>query len=91
MRELIERDLGIKLSVRAVGDYLARWGFTPQSRSRKPTSSGPRPSRPGSKMNTPPLRPEPSVKAQKFIGVTKQRWSTRMCVAEVTHLRAKHQ
>lgn len=53
--------------------------------------SGPRPSRPGSKMNTPPLRPEPSVKAQKFIGVTKQRWSTRMCVAEVTHLRAKHQ
>jgi transposase len=28
--QLIERECGIKLSVRAVGNYLARWGFTPQ-------------------------------------------------------------
>ncbi|WP_180684564.1 IS630 family transposase, partial [Tepidicella baoligensis] len=28
--ELIERECAIVLSVRAVGDYLARWGFTPQ-------------------------------------------------------------
>jgi transposase len=28
--ELIERECGLVLSVRAVGDYLARWGFTPQ-------------------------------------------------------------
>lgn len=28
--ELIEREYGIKLCVRAVGDYLKRWGFTPQ-------------------------------------------------------------
>jgi transposase len=28
--ELIERECGIVLSVRTVGDYLARWGFTPQ-------------------------------------------------------------
>ena len=28
VRQLIERDLGIKLSVRAVGDYLARREFT---------------------------------------------------------------
>lgn len=28
--ELIERECGVVLSVRAVGDYLARWGFTPQ-------------------------------------------------------------
>jgi transposase len=27
---LIERECGIALSIRAVGDYLARWGFTPQ-------------------------------------------------------------
>jgi transposase len=27
---LIERECGIKLSVRAVGNYLKRWGFTPQ-------------------------------------------------------------
>jgi transposase len=28
--QLIEREYGLKLSVRAVGNYLARWGFTPQ-------------------------------------------------------------
>lgn len=28
--QLIERECGITLSVRAVGNYLARWGFTPQ-------------------------------------------------------------
>lgn len=28
--QLIERQCGVKLSVRAVGNYLARWGFTPQ-------------------------------------------------------------
>jgi transposase len=30
VRQLIERECGVKLSVRAVGNYLARWGFTPQ-------------------------------------------------------------
>lgn len=28
--QLIEREFGIKLSVRGVGNYLSRWGFTPQ-------------------------------------------------------------
>jgi transposase len=28
--ELIEREYGIKLSIRCVGNYLNRWGFTPQ-------------------------------------------------------------
>jgi len=28
--QLIERECGMKLSVRAVGNYLKRWGFTPQ-------------------------------------------------------------
>jgi transposase len=28
--QLIEREYGIKLSVRSVGNYLSRWGFTPQ-------------------------------------------------------------
>lgn len=32
---LIERDYGIKLSVRGVGNYLARWGFTPQKPIKK--------------------------------------------------------
>ena len=28
--QLIEREYGIKLSIRSVGDYLKRWGYTPQ-------------------------------------------------------------
>ena len=28
--QLIEREYGVKLSVRATGEYLRRWGFTPQ-------------------------------------------------------------
>jgi transposase len=33
--QLIEREYRIKLSVRAVGNYLARWGFTPQKPIKK--------------------------------------------------------
>jgi transposase len=28
--QLIEQQCGVKLSVRVVGNYLNRWGFTPQ-------------------------------------------------------------
>jgi transposase len=33
--QLIEREYGIKLHVRSVGKYLARWGFTPQKPIKK--------------------------------------------------------
>lgn len=33
--ELIEREYGIKLSVRGIGNYLKRWGFTPQKPIKK--------------------------------------------------------
>lgn len=33
--QLIERECGINLSVRAVGNYLKRWGFTPQKPLRR--------------------------------------------------------
>jgi len=33
--QLIEREYGIKLSVRGVGNYLSRWGFTPQKPIKK--------------------------------------------------------
>jgi transposase len=33
--ELIEQRLGLKLSVRTMGKYLARWGFTPQNPMKK--------------------------------------------------------
>lgn len=33
--QLIEREYGLKLSVRGVGNYLKRWGFTPQKPIKK--------------------------------------------------------
>ena len=33
--QLIEREHGIKLSIRGVGNYLRRWGFTPQKPIRR--------------------------------------------------------
>ena len=35
VRQLIERECGITLSVRGVGNYLKRWGFTPQKPIKK--------------------------------------------------------
>lgn len=39
--QLIEREFGIKLSVRGVGNYLARWGFTPQKPIRRAYEQSP--------------------------------------------------
>lgn len=35
VRELIRVRFGVKLSIRTVGDYLARWGYTPQKAARR--------------------------------------------------------
>jgi transposase len=35
VRELIHRHVGIRLPIRTVGEYLRRWGFTPQKPTRK--------------------------------------------------------
>ena len=39
--QLIEREYGIKLHVRSVGKYLARWGFTPQKPIKKAYEQSP--------------------------------------------------
>ena len=41
MAELIEQRFGIKLQVRTMGLYLARWGFTPQKPMRKAYEQSP--------------------------------------------------
>jgi len=35
IRELVRREFGIRLSIRGVGEYLARWGYTPQKAARR--------------------------------------------------------
>ena len=40
--ELIKRELGIKIAVRTVGDYLHRWGFSPQKPKKKAYEQNPK-------------------------------------------------
>ncbi len=35
IRELVRREFGIRLSIRGVGEYVARWGYTPQKAARR--------------------------------------------------------
>jgi len=35
IRELIRREFDVRLSVRGVGEYVARWGYTPQKAARR--------------------------------------------------------
>lgn len=40
--ELVERETGIKMPVRTVGDYLKRWGFTPQKPVKRAYEQNPK-------------------------------------------------
>jgi transposase len=42
VRELIQQRFGIRLSIRTVGEYLRRWGFTPQKPVRKAYKQDPK-------------------------------------------------
>jgi transposase len=33
--QFVEREFGVRLSIRATGEYLRRWGFTPQKPSKR--------------------------------------------------------
>ncbi|CAH1904524.1 hypothetical protein NTGHW29_300066 [Candidatus Nitrotoga sp. HW29] len=90
VRQHIELAHGIKLSIRAVGNYLARWGFTPPKPIKKHTSSALKPSRHGLMNNIRPLRPERKQKVRKFTGATRRPWSTRMSEAGAMRRWARH-
>jgi transposase len=42
VRELIQQQVGIRLPIRTVGEYLRRWGFTPQKPVRKAYKQDPK-------------------------------------------------
>lgn len=72
---LIERECAIKLSVRAIGNYLKRWGFTPQKPIKRAMSSVRKPSSNGSTRNIRRSRNARRPKGARFIGATRWRWS----------------
>jgi transposase len=42
VKELIERELGIVIAIRTIGDYLSSWGFTPQKPKKKAYEQNPK-------------------------------------------------
>ena len=42
VRDLIQQQVGIRLPIRTVGEYLRRWGFTPQKPVRKAYKQDPK-------------------------------------------------
>lgn len=42
IRELIKREFGIKIAIRTMGDYLHRWGFTPQKPKKRAYEQNPK-------------------------------------------------
>jgi transposase len=74
VRDLIEREYGIKLSVRGVGNYLARWGFTPQKPIKKAYEQRPEAVKKWLDEEYPPSSSAPKRRVLKFTGATKRRW-----------------
>lgn len=86
VRQHIELSLGIKLSIRALGNYLARR----KSRSKKPTNSALKSSKLGSMSSAPPLKRRPRHGEVRFIGVIGRHWSTAMSGAGAARPWVKH-
>lgn len=66
--QLIEQEYGIKLKVRSIGRYLARWGSHPSAPSSAPTNKNLKLCRLGYKASTPVSSNEPSAKGLKSTG-----------------------
>ena len=88
--QLIEQEDGIKLHVRSVGKYLARWGFTPQKPIKRAYEQSPAAVQAWLEGEYPGIAQRaPGKRGLRFIGVMKLRWSIPMYVAEALHQRAR--
>ena len=85
--ELIERECGIALKVRAVGNYLKRWGFTPQKPIKRAYEQRPEAVKAWIDEAFRRLRLVQRPKAARFSGATRRRWSTPTCVGAATRHR----
>ena len=87
--QLIEREYGIKLSVRGVGNYLSRWGFTPQKPIKKAYEQRPEAVQAWLNEQYPEIEKLPRPKAARFTGVTRPPWSIPMCAVVATRPQAR--
>ena len=71
--QLIEREFGLALSVRGVGNYLSRWGFTPQKPIKKAYEKRPEAVQAWLGQVYPEIEARAKAKEPRFTGVTRQR------------------
>jgi len=89
--QLIEREYGIKLSVRGVGNYLKRWGFTPQKPIEKAYEQRPEAVKEWLDNEYPTIEQRAKTEgAEIHWGDETAVVKTRMFVDEATHRRVKH-
>ena len=87
--QLIEREYGIKLSVRGVGNYLSRWGFTPQKPIKKAYEQRPEAVQAWLNEQYPEIEKLPRPKAARFTGAMRPPWSIPMCAVVATRPQAR--
>jgi transposase len=87
--QLIEQEYGIKLQVRSVGKYLARWGFTPQKPIRRAYEQSPAAVQAWLEGEYPGIAERARHEGQRFTGVTRRRWSIPTSAAEASRPQAK--
>jgi hypothetical protein len=86
---VIERECGIKLSVREVGNYLKRWSFTPQKPIKKAYEQRTEAIQDCLNKEYPAIEARAKLEQPRFAGATKRRWSTRMCAVAATRRSAR--
>jgi transposase len=89
--QLIAQEFGIKLQVRSIGKYLARWGFTPQKPIKRAYEQSPAAVQAWLEGEYPAIEQRARAEGGEFTGVTRPRWSTPTCAVEAMPLQAKHQ
>ena len=74
--QFIEREFGARLSIRATGEYLRRWGFTPQKPIKRAYEQRPEAVKQWLEQEYPAIeRRAKPPRAARSTGATRRRWS----------------
>ena len=87
--QIIKRLYRIDMPLRTVGEYLKRWGFTPQKPLKRAYEQNPEAVKNGLMKNTQRSPQKPKKKGLRFIEGTKQVSAIPASMAAVTHREAR--
>jgi hypothetical protein len=82
--QFVEREFGVRLSSRATGEYLRRWGFTPQKPTKRAYEQRPEAVKQWLDQRYPAIKRRAKAEAVKSTGAKRRRWSTPTCPGAAT-------